>query len=271
MADDWTALSEWAGRLDGVERPVATITIRAPRERAQSSGAGAFLALADDGRQYWVKVPNNPQGNQVLVNEVIVGELGRVLGAPMRERALVKVPVSVTQWDDYPVQASTTPVLAHASLHVPSAEDADDLHYTKRDDNARRQAAIAALWDLCVGEDAQWLYDTASSYTIWSYDHGFWFATGEGDWNAHVLARMLAVASPLADLPRAVDSGEFLRMADAIDTLTPAVLLGIMSEVPVQWGTGDEDLEAMAWFLFNRRTSVAERLRKLAAVSSGGK
>jgi len=227
------------------------------------------LALADDGRSYWVKVPGNEQGNQVLVNEVVVAEVGAILGAPIRERILVTVPPSMTEWSEFPARRSPIPLLAHASLHVPHAEDSDDLHYTKRDDNGRRQAALAGLWDLCVGEDEQWLYDSSASYSIWSYDHGFWFTTGEGDWDAEVLQRLLGVANELKDLPHDVDREELDRVADAIAALTPQQLLGVMSAVPVEWGTSDRDLEAMAWFLFNRRDAVAFRLRQIASASSG--
>ena len=105
-------ISWWRGRLSNRTPPTATTSVRAPRERAQSSGAGAFLALADDGRQYWVKVPGNEQGNQVLVNEVIVGELGRLLDAPVRERVLVTIPAAITGWAEFPIPSSARPLLA---------------------------------------------------------------------------------------------------------------------------------------------------------------
>ncbi|SDG79179.1 hypothetical protein SAMN04489810_1304 [Microbacterium pygmaeum] len=234
-----------------------------------SSGAGAFLGLADDGRQYWVKVPGNAQGNQVLTNEVIVGELGRVLGAPVRERVLVAIPPSVSAWSDFPVRKSDLALLAHGSLHVPGAVDDDELRYTKRDDNARRQAAMAGLWDLCVGEDPQWLYETGAAYSMWSYDHGFWFTTGEGDWDQDVLRRLLATDGSLATLPSGVSRERLREVATVVENLTPEMLLSVMSAVPVEWGTDDRDLEAMAWFLFARREPVANRLRQRANLPPG--
>ncbi|MFV0320333.1 MAG: hypothetical protein ACK5IN_08250 [Microbacterium sp.] len=269
MTDEWQALEAWRGQLVGRDRPTPTVTIRAPRERALSSGAGAFLGLADDGRQYWVKVPGNAQGNQVLVNEVIVAEVGRLIGAPVRERALVRVPSSVAAWSEFPVRGVVGPLVAHASHHVPGAVDDDELRYTKRDDNARRQAAMAGLWDLCVGEDPQWLYETAASYSVWSYDHGLWFTTGEGDWDRNVLERLADVDSRIPKLPAAVSRERLSEVADVIDELTPDQLLTAVSLVPVEWGTDDGDLETMAWFLYSRRRPVAERLRKRAEPASG--
>jgi len=269
MDDLWLARDMWRGRLDGRIPPEPTATLRAPIVRAQSSGAGAFLGLADDGRQYWVKVPGNEQGEQVLVNEVIVGELGKLLGAPVRERTLLSVPPGVTRWDGFPRSASATPLVAHGSLHVPGAVDDDDLRYTKRDDNARRQAVMIGLWDLCLGEDPQWLYETTAAYSMWSYDHGLWFTTGEGDWDGAVLEQLVDVDGTLQDPPRGLDRQTLLSFADKVTDLTPDELLSVVSAVPVEWGTDDRNLEAMAWFLFCRRGPVADRLRRLAAVPSG--
>ncbi len=269
MADDWEALETWRGQLARRSRASPTIAIRAPRARALSSGAGAFLGLADDGRQYWVKVPGNPQGNQVLTNEVIVGELGLILDAPVRERTLVWVPLGVSAWSEFPVRGVTDAIVAHASHHVPGAVDDDEMRYTKRDDNARRQAAMAGLWDLCVGEDPQWLYETGAAYSMWSYDHGLWFTTGEGDWDASVLQRLVDVDSALSVLPAGISRERLRGVADAIENLSPDVLLSVVSAVPVEWGTDDGDLETMAWFLYSRRKPVAERLRKRAGLTPG--
>lgn len=262
--------NEWRGELARWARPTTpAITLRAPIRRATSSGAGAFLALGDDGNQYWVKVPGNPQGNQVLVNEVIVEEIGRRIGAPVRERILVSIPPGLTQWNDFPVPVSTSPLIAHGSLHVPSAEDSDKLQYTRRDGNAQRQASLLALWDLCVGEDPQWLYETTAAYSIWSYDHGLWFTTGEGDWDEGVLQRIVALNGlPSGALPLGLDSAEFARVAQQLEQLSADDLLAAMAAVPVEWGSSDHDLESMAWFIFSRREAVASRMRDLSAAKS---
>lgn len=250
--------------MDHFARPDPSIAIRAPLRPALSSGAGAFLALADDGNQYWVKVPGNPQGSQVLVNEVIVGELGRVLDAPVRRRVLVVVPPELTNWASFPIASSEVPLIAHGSLHLPNAVDADELRYTRRGSNAQRQAAMVGLWDLCVGEDPQWLYETSAADALWSYDHGLWFTTGEGDWNEAVLRSLIDVTATLPDEPRALDEVRLRSVAEAIVALSPDELLSVMSAVPVEWGTDDRDLECMAWFLYRRRGPVADRLRRRA-------
>ncbi len=232
---------------------------------AVSSGARAFLGLADNGGQYWFKVPGNPQGNQVLVNEVIVEEVGRLIGAPVRHRELSRIPASLTSWGSFPVPRSDTDLIAHASLHLPNAIDSDDLTYTRRGQNARRQASMMVLWDLCVGEDPQWLYDASDGYAIWSYDHGLWFTTGEGDWTPQVLIDLVDTVATYPNVPRGISAPALLETADRVERLTPEQLLGAMSAVPVEWLPERFDLEVMAWFLYRRAPAVAERARSLAS------
>lgn len=257
---------DWVGGLRGYSRPSPTLTLRAPLKRAKSSGAGAFLGIASDSRRYWLKVPGNPQGNQVLANEVIAEELGRRLGAPVRERQLVRVSSDIANgWKDFPVRNITESLIAHASLSVESAIDDDALRYTKRGDNPRRQARLLGLWDLCLGDDEQWLYDTSSAFAIWSYDHGFWFTTGQGDWDSAILERLVDLDGSWSGPPRGLDPGELLRMADELAQLEPKDFLSVVSAVPVEWGVADRDLEGMAWFLHRRREAVGTRLRAMAA------
>lgn len=259
-------LAWWRGRLAGRARPTATVTLRAPIKRAASSGAGAFLGLADDGEKYWLKVPGNQQGDVVLVNEVIVAELGRTLGAPVRPRVPVRIPAELARgWRLYPAPVRTESVIAHGSLHLEHAMDEDRLKHAARDDNPRRQARLLGLWDLCVGDDAQWLYDASHDLSVWSYDHGFWFTTGEGDWDESVLARLIDLDGTWSDqTPRAIDGEALREFANDVERLDPNTLLAIMARVPVEWGAADHDLEAMAWFLHRRRLGTAARLRAMA-------
>ncbi|KJL49367.1 hypothetical protein RS84_00075 [Microbacterium hydrocarbonoxydans] len=265
MPRDYFDRDAWTGRLKGYERPTPTMTLRAPLRRARSSGAGAFLGLGSDGNQYWFKVPGNPQGDRVLVNEVIVEEVGRLIGAPVCRRALALVPPSSSRWTDFPVRPSEHPLVAHASLHVPGAVDDDALAYTRRDDNARRQASLLALWDLCVGDDEQWLYDASNSSSIWSYDHGLWFTTGEGDWDTSVLERLADLDGAFRNPPAGLSKEALLQVADRLESLTPDSYVRAMSAVPLEWGASDHDLESMAWFLYYRAPAVAARTRRIAA------
>lgn len=61
--------------------------------RALNGGSQPMLVDASDGRQYVVKFANNPQGQNVLCNEVLGAELYRALGLPAPEWR----PVLITQ------------------------------------------------------------------------------------------------------------------------------------------------------------------------------
>lgn len=260
-------LDAWSGRLSALERGRPTITLRAPIRRAQSSGAGAFLGIADDGRQYWFKVPENPQGNHVLANEVIVERVGSLIGAPVCSRSLAWVTPTAMAWEEYPVRAASRPVVAHASAHVMGAVDDDVLGHTRSDDNARRQASLLALWDLCVGEDEQWLYEAARSSSVWSYDHGLWFTTGEGNWDREVLGRLVDLNGAFPNPPKGLSTKRLMEVADRIEAISRDELLRAVSEVPVEWGIADCDLEAMAWLIYRRAPGVAARTRALGSSS----
>lgn len=265
MSRPFDDLGDWVGHLDEERPTTVALTLRAPVRRAQSSGAGAFLGLGDDGHQYWFKVPGNAQGNYVLANEVIVERVGNLIGAPVCERHLAWVTPTAMTWRDYPVAPSSGRLVAHASKHVSGAVDDDAMAYTRRDDNSRRQASLLALWDWCLGDDEQWLYEAASSSSIWSYDHGLWFTTGEGDWDTRVLQSLVGVDGSFRSPPAGLNRTRLHEVADRLLTVTREELLGAMSEVPVEWGVPTADLEAMGWLLYRRAPAVAQRMRDLAS------
>jgi hypothetical protein len=59
--------------------------------RHASTGAKPILAVADNGKSYWLKWPDNPHGNLSLAHEMIVAKVGQLIDAPVRPAALVHV------------------------------------------------------------------------------------------------------------------------------------------------------------------------------------
>ena len=84
------------------------------------------------------------------------------------------------------------------------------------------------------------------------------------DWNEQILVRLLGVDGSYPSPPDGLDVDELVRTAEAIEAISPPDLLAVVLAVPVEWGTSDSDLEAMAWFLYLRRRPVARRIRSLA-------
>lgn len=266
--DDW-----WSGRLVPVNGRAAIPKLRYFVEAAKSSHAGAFKAIAEDSRQYWIKLPGNPQSDQVLVNDHVVGLLGTILGCPVPEPILVEVVAEAfNSWSERPkwhgVQA-TIPhdVTAHASPNVDGVIERPDPvpEFSSRDDNSRRHARLAGLWDLCLGDDRQWGYASRNDQSLWSFDHGFWFASHESDWTTASLRMLvnrpneLELATPI----RRTDAEDF---AERLRRLSADDLVTVMGSVPPSWGAASGDLEALGWFIYSRRRGVIERLLKRAVL-----
>jgi hypothetical protein len=217
----------------------------------------------DSGRRYWIKVIGNPQGDQVLVTEQLVSAAGRLIEAPVRQTAVVQIPEELAGWRYGEFQTLRAGV-AHGSLHLESADVIDELLYTARDDNARRQPALAALWDWCLGEDEQWLYDVSEDRSIWTFDHGLWLGGGFG-WSGDQLEVDVDTAWPWNGSPEGMDPRAFMSVADRLEAVTQEDLLAVVGCVPLAWDVPQFDLETVAWMLYRRREDVAARLRAIAA------
>lgn len=230
--------------------------------RPSDSGSAAFLGLASDGREYWVKVPNNPQGSRTLAVEAICYGIGRLLGAPVCGNALIEIPNDMN-WQ-YRAGYRLHGGVGHGSLNVENVVVSDEWEtYSGRDDNRSRQALICALWDLCMGVDPQWLHQVTSDYSIWSFDHGLWPA-GEADWSVDGL-RAVGVKPWQYDLDPAVASAEGLRVAaDRVQALTSDAIRAVTDTVPLAWDVPSDEVAAVADILFVRTEGVAERLREAA-------
>lgn len=215
------------------------------------------------GQRYWLKALGNPQGDQILATERIVSGAGALIGAPVRPVALVEIPDELAGWR-YGEVHRLSPGIAHGSLLLERAEVIDELAYRTADDNARRQVLLLALWDWCMGEDQQWLFDTASDLSVWSFDHGFWIGGGEGDWTVDSLERTVDFNWQWQESPFGLDATVFHEAANALEALVPDALLRVVGGVPPEWGVSDPELETVAWFLWRRRTAVADRLRVMA-------
>jgi hypothetical protein len=76
--------------LDDHPRAVAHIA-------KMSGGSQSHLMRCSDGHFYVVKFPHNPQGNRILVNELICTNLARALGLPVPPGGIVEIDPSTIQ------------------------------------------------------------------------------------------------------------------------------------------------------------------------------
>jgi len=241
----------------------ARVTLTACVETTPS-GAAAFLGIGSDGLFYWVKAPNNPQGARSLVPERIVTNIGLAISAPVRPIVLLEIPEGLDFV--YAPGHRLRPGIAHGSLDVGQSKVLDDWSgVSGRDNNRTRIAYISALWDLCLGNDPQWLAEFADDAALWSFDHGFWFA-GEVDWSAESMAQvgLRPWTAPNVEL---ASRDALNAAAAAVEGLTLADFQAICDDVPGSWGASQIELSAVAASLYARVPGVVERLRAAAESS----
>lgn len=230
--------------------------------RPSASGSAAFLGLASDGRQYWIKAPNNPQGPRTLVAEFVAYGVGALIEAPVCANALMEIP-SALDWS-FAQGHRLHGGIGHASLNVEDVVVSDTWGtYSRLDNNRNRQALIVAMWDLCMGVDPQWLHQVTNDYSIWSFDHGFWLA-GEVDWSIESLRR-IGTNPWLYDLDIGIASAAGLRAAaERVEGLSLTSIQSVTSAVPLEWETTQQELWELGNILFVRAEGVAKRLGQAA-------
>lgn len=251
----------WRGLLDSRLDPVEVLVIEQPLSQSKGGGSGSFPAEASDGRQWWVKPANNLQGGKVIVTENLVGSLGKLIGAPTCEVAIVRIPEEIAGFEFVPGHVLEAG-LTHASRGVEQAQEFHSLEYRQHDHNARRHAGVFALYDWCWGGDPQWLCDAADDQKLYSHDHG-WYLPPEGqDWTETELVSQVDQPRELGHNSDGLESEAVEELAERLDQLGRDDLLPILSGVPESWPVANSELEALGFFLERRAPEVGKRLRQ---------
>lgn len=227
------------------------------------TGSYPALLFASNLDYYWCKWPGNPHGNQSLVHELVVAGLGSLIGAPTPEGVLIEVDAhlaaSIRSADGTKARAGVWFGLGM----VDGTERVAIQGQYRGQENRRRLARYLALWELCLGGDAQFMYEESRGHRMWSIDHGLWFDGEQGPWERKQLPLLNAVG--WADPPwvgsSKVDQEELLAAADAVEGITSSHLGDILGNVPIGWAIPAEDLDALGELVFDRRLLVADRLR----------
>ena len=255
-------MGSWAGQIADTRSdtaPLSVVSVLQPR--AAQGGSQPALVLASDGRQYWIKPLDNPQGDRVPVTEQVVARCGHLIDAPTCAVTLLRIPEEL---EGEPLAGSRVlqQGITHGSLNVPSVDMVKRLEHRARDDNADRQAGVYALHDWCWGNDGQWLYDSTDDMRMFSHDHGH-FLPGGPRWSVAALQGDATTPHSL-DIPTTGIPADALReAADRVEAVTQADLVGILQGIPASWPVPDADLEALGEFLDGRRGAVAARLRQI--------
>ncbi|MEU1733725.1 hypothetical protein [Streptosporangium sp. NPDC020145] len=261
MAD----LSEWSSLVTGRHDDFDSLTVRALTGGAMGqSFASPFPVIGSDNRRYFVKAlegcPEHARGS--LAVEYVVAQVGRLIGAPVCDSGLIRIPDDLAGW---PMPfGKLQPGIAHACLALDRAiETRPQLTSRTQDDNRRRQVGVYALYDWCFGSDPQWLHDLSNDRSIYSHDHGLYLPPNDGTVRRTYLELSVDEPNELPDPPSGLDPGAIDEVSAALERIGRDALVKVVRGVPASWPVSDDDLEALGWFLERRAPTTAARLRAL--------
>lgn len=255
-------LEWWQERLAGSRSDAAEVTLQMPLQQSINGGSGAFLGLCSDGEQYWIKVPNGPQGSRVPCTEQIVGRVGHLIDAAVCTVATVEITGDCAGRTFRPGR-QLSECIGHGSLNVPGAvrEIKGNLGDRETDDNSRRHATYYALYDWCWGNDPQCLVAVDDDFRFYSHDHGHFLPPGNGTWNPLTVSEKLEEPRQLAVDSAGIDFETSLQLANRLEAIDADRIATELSKIPSAWEVGDHELAMVGYFLEKRAPYAAQRLR----------
>lgn len=258
-------LGEWSGLVRDRTDSFNALTVVAP-VAAGVGWYGPFRVTASDGRDYWVKSLDTypPEEGPSLATEQIVAQVGKLIGAPVCETSLIRIPEALAGWEPRS-GISIKAGLAHASLALSRADETrNSLDARLDDDNRSRHVGVYALYDWCFGADDQWLYDLDRDHMLYSHDHGAFFPpAGKGYWTRTSLPAVADTPHLLAYPRNDLSAAAINDVANALEAVDRASLVKVLCSIPASWPVSGEDLEGIGWFLEHRAPAVARRVREL--------
>jgi len=260
-------IEDWAGLVNQRDDLSDQLVMTLPIDQSAVTWGGPFRAAASDGQNYFVKTLDTcpPGQGASLAVEMIVARLGRVIGAPMCDTRLLRIPPELAGWEPRP-GVSLTPGLAHASKALEHAdEERPALAARAQDDNRRRHVGIYAAYDWFIGDDQQWLYDIDDDRKIYSHDHGLYLPPiGGGGFEIGSLVASVDIPHQLPDPTDNLLPAAIAEVAAALRALSRDTIVSVLNLVPPSWPVTDPDLEALGWFLEVRAPAVADRLQSIS-------
>lgn len=215
----------------------------------------ALFACTDDA-DYVVKGREN---GRVLMNEHIVGVLGRAMGAPVPEVRLVYVPPELV--DAEPELGHMASGVAHGSKLIPHTIDKHGFHYGNLPENRPRFSHLARLFGLVFARDVQFIYDKPRPHVVYSVDHGEFFPGWGMDWLPRYLKNAPAPAPHDTTVAKIGLTGEELRRTIAsVGCLTDGIIARAVAGCRDEWGTTDSDRIERAEYLAVRRDAILDRV-----------
>ncbi|MGD0115993.1 MAG: HipA family kinase [Dehalococcoidia bacterium] len=216
---------------------------------------GSFSApvkiLADDGRTYLIK---GRQIGKAVVNDRVVGLLGKALGAPVASVTLVDLPQPLIAAE--PAMRHMMPGMCHGSLWLENCTDREGITYTDVPENRTRFAALAILYTWVGAQDHQFIYQKAAPHIVYSVDHGHFFPGGP-DWRIETLRQ--AVEPVLDPCFHACDLGpeDLAPYCDCLRSLPNRAIAEAVAAPCRDWQITEDERIELAFYLDQRRIPTA--------------
>lgn len=207
-----------------------------------------------DGNVYVVKglQPTRPEMGRALVAEHVVGRLGRTLGAPIPDVALVNVPSQLISIE--PSIAHLSPGLAHGSLLVANCSDRLGIVPPATDRNRSAYATLAVLYGWAQASDQQLVSRLDAAGDIFSVDHGLFFP-GAPNWDSSTLASAPPPALDGQFMPHVL-LPDLSSVLDRLRTISDKVIAEFVAGPPAAWGVTEDERVALADYLSHRRDTL---------------
>lgn len=248
---DWPALIQAAAAAQPVPIQARTYV------RIYQTASTPVELICADGNTYVVKCqrPGNVeqgQQGQMMFNDQTAGRLGRAMGAPVPDVALIDVPAELIAQN--PEMAHIAPGLAHGSKKVPNVtERVNSFDHADKGTNRQRFASLAIFFGWLFGSDRQFIFEKSDPYRVYSHDHGHFFHGGPPWTPATLNAAPLAQAQ--AEIVAALNCTlDELRVAcGPLHMVTSAQIAEAIAIPPMPWAFGLPERVALAEYLHRRR------------------
>lgn len=213
------------------------------------------LTTTDDF--YWCKMSNNPQGVETVVFEVIVSVIGKALGAPIPDAALVELPDSIT---DYRYRDGTKiSTSGFGSQLVPGVVESDEVQHERKDGNPERLPRLFALSELCMACDFQVMYEDPADHRAYGFDFGYWLDNDEPGWTLDALYKgrdRRYTESTWAGVQLRADA--LLDTRNSVENLTERDIAVAIASVPDEWAAEMGGLSGLAGEIWRRKNCTLE-------------
>jgi hypothetical protein len=262
--------SEWDGLIGNRADPTHGPSIANIMPGAVGgSWSSPVKVTGDDNQVYFAKFPELCQSQQLqmsVVTEMVVAEVGRLIGASTCRTVVLRVPDELQGVElKSGINISSSAVHASRVLSSSCVEARGDLPDRGDDDNGRRHVGLRALYDWCFGSDQQWLRDLNDDSATYSHDHGLYLPPNGGYWTEDQLVANVDQTHPLPGSTTGLLPAAVSEVSDALENVSRESLRAILNRVPSSWSVTNGLLECLGWFLERRAPAVAGRIKQLVS------